>query len=75
MNNEKIESKIKLSNDSSFRYFNIRNFEIPKYWSFYIPLFKILTHNLREQSMAAENFRVLNNSFKNFFSSFERLFL
>ena len=29
MNNGKINSKIKLSN--IFRYFNIRNFEIPKY--------------------------------------------
>ena len=27
-----------------FRYFDIRNFEIPKYWSFYIPSFEILTH-------------------------------
>ena len=26
-----------------FRYFNIRNFEIPKYWSFYISSFQILT--------------------------------
>ena len=34
-----MNSKIKLS----FRYFNIRNFEIPKYWSFYIPSFQILT--------------------------------
>ena len=42
MNDEKINSKIKLSNDS-FRYFNIRNFEIPKYYSFYIPSFQILT--------------------------------
>ena len=41
MNNEKINSKIKLS--KIFRYFNIRNFEIPKYWSFYILLFQILT--------------------------------
>ena len=41
MNNGKINSKIKLSN--IFRYFNIRNFEIPKYWSFYISSFQILT--------------------------------
>ena len=26
-----------------FRNFNIRNFEIPKYWSFYISSFQILT--------------------------------
>ena len=32
MNNEKINSKIKLI----FRYFNIRNFEISKYWSFQV---------------------------------------
>ena len=41
MNNENINSKIKLSN--IFRHFNIRNFEIPKYWSFYILSFQILT--------------------------------
>ena len=40
MNNEKINSEIKLSNLSLF---NIRNFEIPKYWSFYILSFQILT--------------------------------
>ena len=34
MNNEKINSKIKLSN--IFRSFKIHNVEIPKYWSFYI---------------------------------------
>ena len=39
MNNEKINSKIKLLN--IFRYFDIRNFEILKYWSFYIPSFQI----------------------------------
>ena len=41
MNNENINSKIKLSN--IFRHFNIRNFEIPKYWSCYILSFQILT--------------------------------
>ena len=41
MNNGKINSKIKLSN--IFRYFIIRNFEIPKYWSFYILSSQILT--------------------------------
>ena len=41
MNNENINSKIKLSN--IFRHFDIRNFQIPKYWSFYIPSFQILT--------------------------------
>ena len=39
-------SKIKLSNNSSFFYFNIRNFEISKYRSFYISAFQILTSTL-----------------------------
>ena len=30
-----------------FRYFNIRNFEIPKFQSFYISSFKILTPTLK----------------------------
>ena len=46
MNNEKINSKIKLLNN--FRYFNIRNFEILKYWSFYILSFQILTPTLTD---------------------------
>ena len=41
MNDENMNSKIKLSN--IFRNFNVRNFEIPKYWSFYVLPFQILT--------------------------------
>ena len=35
--------KTKFDNETIFRYFNIRNFEIPKYRSFYISSFQILT--------------------------------
>ena len=51
MKNEKINSKMKLSN--IFRYFNIRNFKILKYWSFYISSLQIFTptqRNLQAQS-------------------------
>ena len=42
MNNERINAKIKLSK-LIFSCFNIRNFEVSKYWSSYISSFQILT--------------------------------
>ena len=54
MNNEKINSKIKLSNNSSFV---ILIFVILKYWSFYISSFQILTPTL---CMQFRFYRVFN---------------
>ena len=45
---EKFKNKFKniTTEYHTFRYFDIRNFEIPKYWSFYISSFQILTPTL-----------------------------
>ena len=58
MNNEKINSKIKLSNISLF---NIRNFEISKYWSFYIPSFEIFTHTRKIEQLLFLHFHIRND--------------
>ena len=42
----KIKFENKMIESLIFRYFNIRNFEISKYLSFYISLFQILTLTL-----------------------------
>ena len=39
----KKKSKIKKIEQLNFRYLNIRNFEIPKYWSFYLRSFRTST--------------------------------